>query len=277
MRPTAWKSAVSLCVSASHHSASLHVVIGGVVWIWKWQSRNVGWDFLIGCGVLVLLEMTSLAARGPESPLLKVRPLGGCDVPMLVGAIWWTIAEEPVPPVSLHIGAVISGVLCLLWLHVLQTFDLKIGRALAQLQGEVQDGAQIDFSLELAVVAMGVASPRLVASLTAQLPQGGGGGGGAEAVVEAAEFISKVFLAKRHRIALGWPDIFCLDFHRPGGATVFCGLSPGWIWHTGGNKYRRPQWILYQPRRFPTTRHTSSDHWIMWPLGPKRIALKMGS
>ena len=92
--------------------------------------------------------------------------------------------------------------LCLLWLHVLQTFDLKIGRALAQLQGEVQDGAQIDFSLELAVVAMGVASPRLVASLTAQLPQGGGGGG-AEAVVEAAEFISKVFLAKRHRIALG--------------------------------------------------------------------------
>ena len=74
---------------------------------------------------------------------------------------------------------------------------------MAQLQGEVQDGAQIDFSLELAVVAMGVASPRLVASLTAQLPQGGGGGGGAEAVVEAAEFISKVFLAKRHRIALG--------------------------------------------------------------------------
>ena len=121
--------------------------------------------------------MTSLAARGPESLLSKVQPLGGHDVPMLVGAIWWMIAGELVPPVFLHIGAVISGVLCLLWLHVLQTFDLKTGQASAQLQGEVQDGAQIDLSLELAVVATGVASPQLVASLTEQLPQKKGGGG----------------------------------------------------------------------------------------------------
>lgn len=102
MRLIAWNLAVSLCVqcltsfyipACSNRWGSVKISFLNLMW--KRPSRNVGWDFLIGCDVLVLLIVTSLAARGPESPLLKVRPLGGRDILTLVGAICWTSMEEP--------------------------------------------------------------------------------------------------------------------------------------------------------------------------------------